>query len=47
MERARLRLLEMHYHSKVGHIGGNLSALDILMSLYLSSALFRLGPPGK
>jgi transketolase len=40
MERARLRLLEMHYHSKVGHIGGNLSALDILMSLYH----FRLGP---
>ena len=39
MERARLRLLEMHYHSKVGHIGGNLSALDILMSLYH----FRLG----
>jgi transketolase len=40
MERARLRLLEMHYHSKVGHIGGNLSALDILMSLYH----FRMGP---
>jgi len=40
MERARLRLLEMHYQSKVGHIGGNLSALDILMSLYH----FRLGP---
>jgi transketolase len=40
MEQARLRLLEMHYQSKVGHIGGNLSALDILMSLYH----FRLGP---
>jgi transketolase len=40
MERARLRLLEMHYHSKVGHIGGNLSALDTLMSLYH----YRLGP---
>ena len=39
MERARLRLLEMHYQSKVGHIGGNLSALDILMSLYH----FRMG----
>jgi len=39
-ERAKLRLLEMHYQSKVGHIGGNLSALDILMSLYH----FRLGP---
>jgi transketolase len=30
-ERARLRLLKMHYQSKVGHIGGNLSALDALM----------------
>jgi transketolase len=40
IERAKLRLLEMHYHSKVGHIGGNLSALDILMSLYH----YRLGP---
>jgi transketolase len=32
--RAKLRLLEMHHASKVGHIGGNLSALDILMGLY-------------
>jgi len=40
IQRAKLRLLEMHYQSKVGHIGGNLSALDILMSLYH----FRLGP---
>jgi transketolase len=43
MERARLRLLEMHYHSKVGHIGGNLSALDILMALYH----YRLGPDDR
>ena len=34
IRRAKLRLLEMHYQSKVGHIGGNLSALDILISLY-------------
>jgi transketolase len=34
VQRAKLRLLEMHYQSKVGHIGGNLSALDILISLY-------------
>jgi transketolase len=34
IQRAKLRLLEMHYQSKVGHIGGNLSALDILISLY-------------
>jgi transketolase len=31
---ARLRLLQMHYEAGVGHIGGNLSALDILLSLY-------------
>jgi len=32
--RAKLRLLEMHYRAGVGHIGGNLSALDILLSLH-------------
>ncbi len=31
---ARKRLLRMHYESGVGHIGGNLSALDVLMCLY-------------
>lgn len=31
---AKLRLLEMHYKAKVGHIGGNLSALDSLMVLH-------------
>jgi transketolase len=31
---ARLRLLKMHYESGVGHIGGNLSVLDILMCLH-------------
>jgi transketolase len=31
---ARLRLLQMHYESGVGHIGGNLSSLDIMMCLY-------------
>src|ERR1700722_4731996 len=31
---ARARLLQMHYESGVGHIGGNLSALDILLCLY-------------
>jgi transketolase len=30
----KLRLLQMHYESGVGHIGGNLSALDILIALY-------------
>jgi len=32
--KAKLRLLQMHYESGVGHIGGNLSALDILLALY-------------
>jgi transketolase len=31
---ARLRLLRMHAEARVGHIGGNLSCLDILLSLY-------------
>lgn len=30
----RLRLLEMHYTAGVGHIGGNLSALDSLLFLH-------------
>jgi transketolase len=32
--RARARLLQMHYESKVGHIGGNLSALDAMLHLH-------------
>jgi transketolase len=32
--RAKQRLLQMHYEGGVGHIGGNLSSLDILMTLY-------------
>ena len=32
--KAKLRLLQMHFESGVGHIGGNLSALDILLCLY-------------
>ena len=34
VQRARGRLLRMHYESKVGHIGGNLSCLDTLMVLF-------------
>jgi transketolase len=34
LKRARKRLLQMHFESKVGHIGGNLSCLDALMVLY-------------
>lgn len=32
--RAKARLLQMHYHAGVGHIGGNLSAIDIMLALY-------------
>jgi transketolase len=31
---ASLRLLRMHYESNVGHIGGNLSCLDLLVTLH-------------
>jgi len=34
VRKAKLRLLQMHFNSRVGHIGGNLSALDILLTLY-------------
>lgn len=32
--RTRLRLLRMHFESRVGHIGGNLSCLDMLLVLH-------------
>jgi len=41
--KSKLRLLQMHYESGVGHIGGNLSCLDILMALYHNV----LGPADK
>jgi transketolase len=31
---ARLRLLQMHFESGVGHIGGNLSCLDMMLVLH-------------
>ena len=34
VKRARKRLLQMHFESGVGHVGGNLSALDAMMVLY-------------
>lgn len=33
-KKARLRLLQLHYESKSGHLGGNLSCLDILLYLH-------------
>jgi transketolase len=32
--RARRRLLTLHYESRIGHLGGNLSALDALICLH-------------
>ena len=34
LRRAKLRLLQMHHESGVGHIGGNLSALDVILTLH-------------
>ena len=34
VRRAKLRLLRMHWEAGVGHIGGNLSCLDILICLH-------------
>lgn len=31
---ARLRLLELHFNSKSGHLGGNLSCIDAIMTLF-------------
>lgn len=30
----KLRMLQMHYDAKAGHLGGNLSSIDFLMCLY-------------
>ena len=32
--KAKLRLLKLHYESKSGHLGGNLSSIDCLLTLY-------------
>ena len=32
--KAKLRLLKLHYESKLGHLGGNLSSIDCLLTLY-------------
>ena len=34
VKRARKRLLQMHYESGIGHIGGNLSALDAMLLVF-------------
>lgn len=34
VKRAKARLLRMHYEAGVGHIGGNLSCLDLMVTLH-------------
>jgi transketolase len=34
LDRARRRLVEMHYRNRIGHLGGNLSAVDAMMVLH-------------
>jgi transketolase len=34
LNRVRARLLQMHYDNKVGHLGGNLSAIDAMLVLH-------------
>jgi transketolase len=34
LRKAKLRLLKMHFESGVGHIGGNLSALGLMLTLH-------------
>lgn len=34
INRAKARLLKMHFENVVGHIGGNLSSLDLMICLY-------------
>jgi transketolase len=36
IEKARRRLLRVHYEAHAGHLGGNLSCLDAMMTLYHS-----------
>lgn len=34
LDRTKRRLLQLHYEAKCGHLGGNLSCIDALMTLY-------------
>ena len=34
IQKARLRLLRMHFEAGVGHIGGNLSSLELMLTLH-------------
>lgn len=39
LKKAKLRLLQLHYECKVGHLGGNLSALDTIVSIFYKKSL--------
>jgi len=34
LRKAKIRLLELHYEAKCGHLGGNFSCIDALITLY-------------
>ena len=34
VQKARLRLVKLHYHARCGHLGGNLSCIDALIVLH-------------
>jgi transketolase len=34
LELAKIRLLSMHHNANCGHLGGNMSCIDALMTLY-------------
>src|ERR1700727_542368 len=34
LDRAKRRLIEMHYRARVGHLGGNLSCIDAMMLVH-------------
>ncbi len=42
-QKARMRLLRLHYEAQCGHLGGNLSCIDIL--LYLHFYVMKFGAP--
>jgi len=43
VEKAKKKLLEMHFESGVGHIGGNLSALDAILVVFHEFLALELG----
>ena len=46
-ERNRKRLIEIIYKAKAGHIGGDLSCLNVLTALYFDVMMFIVSSPGS